>query len=478
MIARISKGQLLRWGALSVVLLSVVVVPAAGGAAPPPNIVVFMTDDEPAFDGRFTDWMPNRKALFQTQGVTFTDFHSSTPLCCPSRASFLTGQYTHNHGVYANKAALFNPSMSLATQLLGVGYQNFLVGKYMNGYGQCNKINCAPHVPPGWTRFAAFGNPAYYNYDFWVDGVRRSYGSAPSDYSTDVIRDTTLSFMRGANPSKPMFLWIATNGPHSPATPAPRHAGVNCNPARWTPPSWNEADVSDKPAYVRGLPLMKKAGSNSVTCRPLLAVDELIGAVRNELSSEGRLANTLFVYAGDNGMSRGEHRLSGKNAPYVTNVPFAMSWTGHIAAGTKISTRLENIDFAPTVCEIVGCTLGPYPNGQTRPDGLSFAPLLLQNTPFTRDTMLEELTIANDGVPSWASVITTTYSPLGLWQYTEYQTGEHELYDLSNGPCWTWQPGSAGDPCDLQNVAGKPAYASVESSLRQRLTQLKAQKGS
>ena len=346
MIARISKGQLLRWGALSVVLLSVVVVPAAGGAAPPPNIVVFMTDDEPAFDGRFTDWMPNRKALFQTQGVTFTDFHSSTPLCCPSRASFLTGQYTHNHGVYANKAALFNPSMSLATQLLGVGYQNFLVGKYMNGYGQCNKIICAPHVPPGWTRFAAFGNPAYYNYDFWVDGVRRSYGSAPSDYSTDVIRDTTLSFMRGANPSKPMFLWIATNGPYSPATPAPRHAGVNCNPARWTPPSWNEADVSDKPAYVRGQPLMKKAGSNSVTCRPLLAVDELIGAVRDELSSEGRLANTLFVYGGDNGMSRGEHRLSGKNAPYVTNVPFAMSWTGHIAAGTKISTRLENIDFA------------------------------------------------------------------------------------------------------------------------------------
>jgi hypothetical protein len=103
---------------------------------------------------------------------------------------------------------------------------------------------------------------------------------------------------------------------------------------------------------------------------------------------------------------------------------------------------------------------------------------VLENTPFTRDAVLEELTSANDGVPSWASVITTTYSPLGLWQYTEYQTGEHELYDLSNGPCWTWQPGSAGDPCDLQNVSGKPVYASVESNLQQRLAQLKAQKGS
>ena len=189
-----------------------------------------MTDDEPAFDGRFTDWMPNRKALFQTQGVTFTDFHSSTPLCCPSRASFLTGQYAHNHGVYANKAALFNPSMSLATQLQGVGYQAFLVGKYMNEYGQCNKINCAPHVPPGWTHFAAFGNPSYYDYDLWVDGVPRSYGSAPSDYSTDVIRDTTLSFMRGATPNKSMFLWIATSGPHSPSTPAPRHVRRHLQP--------------------------------------------------------------------------------------------------------------------------------------------------------------------------------------------------------------------------------------------------------
>ena len=74
-------------------------------------------------------------------------------------------------------------------------------------------------------------------------------------------------------------------------------------------------------------------------------------------------------------------------------------------------------------------------------------------------------------------MITTTYSPLGLWQYTEYQTGEHELYDVSNGPCWTWQPGSTGDPCELQNVAGNPQYASVESSLRQRLAQLKPRKG-
>ena len=328
----------------------------------------------------------------------------------------------------------------------------------------------------GWTRFAAFGNPAYYNYDLWADGVRRSYGSAPSDYSTDVIRETTLSYMRGAAPNKPMFLWIATNGPHSPATPAPRHAGVNCNPAKWTPPSWNEADVSDKPAYVRGLPLMKKAGTNTVTCRPLLAIDELIGAVRDELSSEGRLANTLFVYGGDNGMSRGEHRLSGKNAPYVTNVPFAMSWTGRIAAGTKISTRLENIDFAPTVCAIVGCTLGPYPNGQTRPDGLSFAPLVLQNTPFTRDAMLEELTIANDGVPSWASVITTTYSPLGLWHTPSIRPASTSS---TTSPTGRAGPGSLalraipaisrtwpGNPCTLRGVESPTAPRPAEGPER------------
>ena len=177
-------------------------------------------------------------------------------------------------------------------------------------------------------------------------------------------------------------------------------------------------------------------------------------------------------------MSRGEHRLTDKSAPYVTNVPFAMSWTGHIAAGSKISTRLENIDFAPTVCAIAGCTLGPYPNGQTRPDGLSFAPLLLQKTPFTRDAVLEELTSANGGVPSWASVITTdVFAPRALavhrvsdWRARALRRLQRAVLDLAAR--------LYGDPCELQNVAGNPQYASVESSLRQRLAQLKAQKGS
>jgi choline-sulfatase len=204
-------------------------------------------------------------------------------------------------------------------------------------------------------------------------------------------------------------------------------------------------------------------------------VDDLVRGVHDELSRQKQLTNTLFVYVGDNGMNRGEHRLGGKSAPYVTNVPFAISWP-RLAAGT-VTTKLEGVDLAPTLCELAGCTMGPYPNGQQTPDGVSFAQLLLRQDPVNRDAVLEELPQTHDNVPAWWSVVTTTASSLGLWRYTEYETGEKEMYDLSNGPCWKWKTGSAGDPCELENVAGDPRYAAVEDALRQRLAQLKQQKG-
>ncbi len=463
---------------LLVLLLAVAGASAPQAATLPPNVVIILTDDQPAFDGRLMNYMPNTKALFVDQGITFSDFHSSTPLCCPSRASFLTGEYTHNHGVTENKAALFDPRMTLATQLHTVGYRTLLVGKYMNLYGSCNEQNCAPNVPPGWDYFAAFGNPSYYDYELWINGVSRSYGSSPADYSTDVIRDLAVQALRSSPANSPVFAWIAPFAPHSPQTPAPRHQGVPCSGgARWNPPDYNELDVSDKPAYIRALPLLSPPKPNAPTCRPLLAVDDLVAAVRNELSSEGRLANTIFVYSGDNGMNRGEHRLSGKNSPYVTNIPFYVHWP-KVAEPRTIAEKLQNIDLAPTICELLACTLGPYPNGQRTPDGLSFAPLLLgTKVTLGRDALLDELPHTNEGIPAWYSVATTPASSLGLWQYTEYATSEKELYDVSHGPCWRWSIGQPGDPCELVNQVTNPAYASLVTKLHDRLVQLKNQHG-
>jgi uncharacterized repeat protein (TIGR01451 family) len=463
-----------------------------------PNIVIVITDDQPALDGRLINFQPTVKSVFKDHGVTFTDFHGESPLCCPARAGFLSGQHTTNHGVTINSAKLFKPAMSLATQLHGVGYYTFLVGKYMNGYAKgCPSVNvnCAPHVPPGWDRWAAVSEPVYYNYNLWVDGAPVHYGSAPDDYSTDVIARRTIDLINAAPPNKPIFAWIAPRAPHGPATPAPRYAKTACRPEPWKPPNFQEADVGDKPSWLQTVPLGGPPKSLQPVCRSLLAVDDLVRGVRSALAARGLLDNTLFIYTGDNAMNMREHRLDGKTAAYETQIPFLASWPARLGTSqSSITERLENIDLAPTLCELAGCTLGPYPNGQAHPDGYSFARLLLGSAgSLDRSAVFEDMPAASGvttGSGPWFSVITTRHSPLAtvgcaaassggcLWQYTQYpRTNEDELYDLSNGPCWTWSVGQPGDPCELQNVTSDPAYAEIKASLQSDLANLKTEKG-
>jgi N-acetylglucosamine-6-sulfatase len=459
-----------------------------------PNIVVVMTDDQAALDGRLLQFQPKVKSTFVEQGVTFSDFHSETPLCCPARAGFLSGQHTHNHKVNTNNAKLFKPAMSAATALQGSGYHTMLVGKYMNQYGACSGANCAPNVPPGWTRWVAFGDPKYYNYNLFIDGnpTAEFHGSGAAHYSTDVLAQKSVDLIDSAPIGKPVFAWIAPFAPHAPPTPAPRHKTAPCTVPAWAPPNWNEADVSDKPAYVRNAPLLSSPFEFKPGCRTLLAVDDLVGSVRDALSRTGRLGNTLFVYMGDNGMNAGEHRLLNKAAPYQTQIPFLVSWPDQLGTTPRtISERVQNIDLAPTLCVFAGCTLGPYPNGQANPDGISFADLLLgQASSLPRDAVLDEFPKKGFGAPIWYAVTTTAQSPLAFqgcasaasglckWHYIEYPaTGEKELYDLSNGPCWTWTVGAPGDPCELDNAIANPAYADIVTALAARLAQLRVEKG-
>jgi arylsulfatase A-like enzyme len=438
-----------------------------------------MVDDMPAFDGRLLGTMPNTNAIFGN-GVAFTNFHSETPLCCPARAGFLTGQHTVNHGVLKNEARSFKPGMTLATQLQASGYFTFLTGKYLNTY---TAIASKGGMPPGWDHMAAFGDPAYYDYDLFVDGsaVPLHYGATEPEYSTTVLQQYTLDFLRQAPATRPIFAWIALNAPHVPTTAAPKYAAAPCAVPKWFPANYMEEDVTDKPAYVQGMPLANPGGRVlAKLCRALLSVDDAVGAVRDELARQGRLDNTIFVFTGDNGMNSGEHRLVGKESPYNTDIPFYVSWPARLGTTPRtVTERVQNIDFASTVCEIVGCTLGPYPNGQLRPDGVSFKPLLLgTDTSLHRDAVLEDLPFAvGVGAPVWYSVDTTSSSFLGVWQYTEYATGERELYDMSGGPCYAWAPGMPGDPCQLVNQIGNPSYSGIVTALQDRLAQLKLERG-
>ena len=461
-----------------------------------PNIVMVITDDQPALDGRLFQFQPTVKSIFVDHGVNFTDFHSETPLCCPARAGFFTGLHTHNHNVVQNRATQFDPAETIATELSDGGYHTMLIGKYLNQYAgnTCKKPFCAPHVPPGWDKWVAFGEPGYYKYDLYIDGnPAEHHGTLPADYSTDVVASHAVSAIEAAPAGEPIFAWIAPYGPHAPSTPAPRHKNAPCNPPNWKPPNWNEADVSDKPQYVQDTPLRKNPNSLKQMCRPLLAVDELVGDVRDALEQSGRLDNTLFVYSGDNGMNMGEHRLVNKSAPYATQIPFLASWPAELGTTPRaVTERVQNIDFAPTICELAGCTLGPFPNGQGTADGISFLELLLGNqTTLSRDAVLDEHPRGFQNVPSWHAVTTTSSSPLAVevcalaasggcrWHYIEYpETGDQELYDVSNGPCWTWVPDvSTGDPCELVNRINDPAYADIVDALSTELGQLKASAG-
>lgn len=450
-----------------------------------PNIVVIMLDDVGPHDGRILERLPTIRSTFLEHGTTFTDFHVQTPACSPGRVGFLTGLHTHHHRVIRNVGSLFRPQMSIATQLRGKGYRPILAGKYLN-----SMVSITPKVPPGWVDFHAI-DKGFYNYTMWSNGTKRRYGTGPANYSTDVIARKAVASIARTPKHQKVFAWIAPYAAHSPNVPANRHRNSpRCEDLpRWKPPGYMEKWVSDKPAYIRAMPRRKLNGKDlRPTCRSLLAVDNLIRDVKAELQRQGRLRNTLLILTADNGMNDGMHRfLYDKKTPYATAVPFLVSWPK--VRGTKprkVTERLENIDLAPTLCALAGCRMGPYPTGQARPDGRSFAPIILGTSKtLWRGSVLHSFRRQGARVPRWWGVETTRYSTVAgmgcasrrsngcRWSFVKYETGERELYDLSNGPCHRWKRDQPGDPCRLNNLAGQKKYRHIEKWLNQRLEELK-----
>ncbi len=183
----------------------------------------------------------------------------------------------------------------------------------------------------------------------------------------------------------------------------------------------------------------------------------------DELQAEGRLDNTLLVFSTDNGMAWGQHRMSLKELPYATHVPLYMAWPARWGSRPRtVDEYTSNIDMAPTFCDAGGCALGPYPTGQSGPDGVSLLPLLDGRVPnLGRDALLETEWRKHP----WAAVRTTNLNPLGLWHYVEYQSGFRELYNLAPD----------ADPWEMDNVAYDPDHAGLISQLHVRLIELLAE---
>jgi arylsulfatase A-like enzyme len=330
--------------------------------------------------------MARTRAELVDDGLELTQAFMTTPLCCPSRASILSGSYAHRTGVYRNDGSNggaddFDDASTLATWLQGVGYRTSLIGKYLNGYPQLwNQNTEPPYVPPGWTEWRGMRNVAFFNYRIVEpDGMGGytmvQYGSDPEDYSTDVLREKAKTFISDSVAlGEPFFLYLAFKAPHLPQIPAPRHEGMFQNLPPWRPPSYNEADVSDKPTWLQSQALQASAELDQIRIDQLemvQAVDEASGGsttygitgIMQHLRDLGIADNTIVVYTTDNGAEvftwpdggttpfRGEKATNWEGG---FRVPMVIRWPGVIKPGIVVNDIGAHEDLIPTFAAAAG----------------------------------------------------------------------------------------------------------------------------
>jgi N-acetylglucosamine-6-sulfatase len=498
-----------------------------------PNILVVMTDDQAKAD---VDHMPNVRRLLARQGTTFADAVDSFPLCCPARATFITGQYAHNHGVLGNFwpygwYGMKHRENILPAWLQQAGYRTALIGKWLNGYGARDAHG---EVPAGFTTWRGLLDVSAYDYFNFVmnsDGRLKSWGDedfarklvqfanievspttpgggvgpifakladvfgpAPytywgaeraEDYSPDVTGKVTEGLVRAERKSKkPFFIWWSPAAPHREDVsttlmgrkgrdprPAPRYAKTSSRYRLPRGPSFNEADVSDKPANIQAkAPRLTEAQIHQLQLDyegrigSLRAVDDHVAKLVKVLKRTHQLENTIIVFVSDNGWLQGEHRIPGdKFLPYEQSlrVPLILRGPG-IPKGETIHGQVSNVDFAATLLDAASVKAG-------RPqDGVSLMPTI--RDPRKRPNRAIEIEAPHElldaSIPQngwdrpYKGVRTDRYT------YVVYRdTGDEELYDRRK------------DPDELRSVDADPAYAKVKAHLKARLVRLDKCKG-
>jgi arylsulfatase A-like enzyme len=443
-----------------------------------PNIILILTDD---LDERLgtIQYMPNLKEYMTDRGVTVTDFLVTTPMCCPSRINLLRSQYTHNHQVFNNTAPdggfpkFFESGeedSTLAVWLQEAGYRTALMGKYLNAYPNADNRT---YVPPGWTEWYSPGRKnAYDGYDYYLNenGSLVAYGPDEENFFTDVMSRKGADFIeRAAKDDVPFFLYLAPFAPHEPAAFARRHEGLLQTIQAPRTPSFNEADVSDKSANLRGNPLLSEEQAQDIDIfyrkrvLSMLAVDEMIAALFQTLEAAGELENTYVIFTSDQGFTLGQHRiLQGKSALFEENlvVPFIARGPG-IPEGATVEPFLAGmIDLAPTLAEWGGVIPPAFV------DGRSFAGVLSSGEPPTewREGFLLEQYAFSGEEETYAPGMMNLFSmPPGLsfqsadppysagirtlqYAYLEHPDGFVELYDLAVDPNQMENAASFSDP--------------------------------
>jgi arylsulfatase A-like enzyme len=457
-------------------------------AADRPNVVVLMTDDQTVAD---LEAMPRTRAVLTRHGVTFDRSYVSYPVCCPSRATYLSGQYAHNHGVLGlypptGGYGRFQHANALPVWLERAGYATAHIGKYMNGYEPA----IGAQQPPGWSEWYGAVDGATYlmwGYTLIENGVARTYGTPleedPRLYQTDVLRDKAVDFIARRAPSRqPFFLSIAFLAPHHEnaavrsitgrlVRPAPRHERAYARASLPTPPGFAERDRSDKPGFVRHRQRLtaEEVGRIGEQFRArrasLQAVDQGIESIVGALRRAGELENTYVILTSDNGYMLGEHGVpNGKLLAYdpSTRVPLIVRGPG-IPAGAVSRELVGNVDLAPTISKLAGALPGRLLDGRSllpyaRDPALRSRRALLHETGGRRFVRRRDQDAA--GAPAVRRVLTYRAVRTQRWLYVEYRNGERELYDLVH------------DPYELRSVHADPGRRGIVHTLHAAVERL------
>jgi arylsulfatase A-like enzyme len=407
-----------RWSALVglLVLVSGCTAKPAAEKDDRPNVLILVSDDEriESEAGRpyITKWFKG--------GTTFTHAFATTPQCCPSRASILTGQYAHNHDIHRKRdAESIQATHTLPYELKRSGYQTAFAGKYLNGWPDTRK-------PPYFDRWAL--GVGYNDRPFVVQGKKQRARYGPSFVLNLGQRDIERW---EDDDDKPWFLMLAPSTPHDPYQPQSKYAHERF---RWDGnPATRETDRSDKPPYVRRRSFSQGYGEElrQSQLRTLRSLDDEYRLLIKKLTDTGELERTIVIYVSDNGMMWAEHGLEGKGVPYLgsVRVPMAIRGPG-IAKGKKDDNLVGNIDIAPTIYKLLGIKPGYTTDGRD----------LLTSK---RRALLLEFE-GGGSIPKWWSLVTKR------WQYIRYGSGVTEFYDLER------------DPYELDN---DPSAATIEETV-------------
>jgi arylsulfatase A-like enzyme len=486
-------------GVFLLVVALLVAFPSTAAAIKKPNIVLITTDDQALADFHERS-MPKTVRQLAGKGTVFSNAIVTTPQCCPSRASIITGQYAHNHGVMSNRLSYPNlkeKDNTLPVWLDRAGYKTAHVGKYLNGYDAA--VATETEVAPGWDLwFTTKGTTRYFDYDVSANGRLKHFGRREDDNVTAVISRKSRTLIRRMTPKKaPLYLQVDHRAPHTEtgvdtsgrcggrAVPEKRDNKLFADEPLPLPPSLNELDVSDKPSFISTRPPLDAAKLQKATKRhrcalaSLRSIDRGVRTIVKELKRTDELRKTVIAFMSDNGFYGGEHRIgTGKIYPYEEgiHVPFVIRVPERYRGGgdriPEVAAPVGNIDLAPTFLDLARARSCKGGGACRTMDGRSLLGLLSGEGGFpARRALLTEFDVGNntsqqDGLCRYAGVradgsIYVEHTVARTATDGCLQTPERELYDLE------------ADPFQLQSLERDTAADGLEASLRTRLDGLR-----